>query len=1206
MSIKSIPTAHRENLEKGSPGDVDTRVFADFRQIDYPDVGAGSPTFTLAREDNLIDRGNCESATAPGILGETGSVFNVTLARSADFKHGGDYSMKVTKGAAVASTGVFLLTDSGSAGTTDMHGFVAGTVNEISASIYVPTAGGPQISEVYLYMRYYDAPTTAWVNTRKTLTGSADTWNKISETFTIASTATGAYFYFAMSADASNTEYFYVDDIIVKRHSVPGSHYLSGGYSEHLVELADTGTIQIKFKSTFAFDIGANQFLFGWYVSGTQECYITYRQVNNTFVLIWEDGGTMRLLASAPYDDGSAQRNINQWITLTLAFDPASGRTGSSLWMNKIQDDTDFGAVPDLKSTTFNKMQLRAYNGTAGAFDIAYALYIPNYVATDADVQNDFKDVLDEQIYFSLDGHSTGATRCNISKFTTGLTYSKNVANRLSGAASANRVSIDLKNIDGEFSDDQYAAFNAAGSVYNGLVSQKYITKRPKVRIENHYGGDFDNLYVGRVDPNGFARTTVHVTKMSMVSVSCADRSAELATRRVRNGTFWEDKKICEATLAGTNSLMHLITRLGTNRYVRNYAHNSGFENATIGTAWKSTTLTLSRDTSEEYFGAACAKLVYDNVAGGTQNIYQSISFDNDEKLNIGETWTWEIYLKCADAFSKVIRLKERDSGGENDETTKVYTIAGGEGYVPFEISHTITDSDSDELRFQIDTDDNVTAYADGCMLVKGNRAPKYYIDNTAETLDADDYAESSYQTHGFDTVEVDVTHPWKRVEEGIDIFTYVKGLADASASMYVGYDANGTFRFRAALETSFTDPIAIDTIDDETALSPLYTSLTLVQANKIVGRGVIIKTQTKTWLLWDAISSGMFDIKENSGYLNEAIANAATWPASATYGQFWAKYNMKEIAERTNEFIDYNITKPQWRWHVSVGLNERPIPAFGGYWSKRVVKQVPYNYKVLGITSPILSITKYSPNSTGFTQTIFDTTSKADSARILLTNSSGNEITLYNAQLWGIPTVMLCGDNGRIHDAFVDYEDIEKHGEELFEFGNEDVVTKAQLESLADYWWKYNRNLKHVYHINYPGELHWLQPGDWVRLDFGAVGEPEYIDSIAEVYDVQIDRTPQSGGRTNLVCIEVEEAWKKDSNAISRTMANSGLYNITPASNYVFIASSTGASGANVYCDGTADEVQINAVIVVLSNIGGGIVHLGPGTFKMAAAIAI
>jgi len=90
MAIESILSAHRAELRKPNRGSAIERVYFDPRQRDYPDLGGGSAVYTLAREDNLIDRGNCESATAPVIDGLTPqAVSNCTFARSSDFARSG-------------------------------------------------------------------------------------------------------------------------------------------------------------------------------------------------------------------------------------------------------------------------------------------------------------------------------------------------------------------------------------------------------------------------------------------------------------------------------------------------------------------------------------------------------------------------------------------------------------------------------------------------------------------------------------------------------------------------------------------------------------------------------------------------------------------------------------------------------------------------------------------------------------------------------------------------------------------------------------------------------------------------------------------------------------------------------------------------------------------------------------------------------------
>ena len=94
--IKSAPTVWKQDNRTGALADRDIRLYADFRQLEYPDLGTGNAQYTLAREDNLIDRGNCEEQIAPMIAGETvAPLSNATWDRSTTFAHTGDASYKI-------------------------------------------------------------------------------------------------------------------------------------------------------------------------------------------------------------------------------------------------------------------------------------------------------------------------------------------------------------------------------------------------------------------------------------------------------------------------------------------------------------------------------------------------------------------------------------------------------------------------------------------------------------------------------------------------------------------------------------------------------------------------------------------------------------------------------------------------------------------------------------------------------------------------------------------------------------------------------------------------------------------------------------------------------------------------------------------------------------------------------------------------------
>lgn len=889
--ITSIPAAWRTNLDEGGQTDRDERLHIDFRGVDYPDLGTGSAVYTLAREDNLIDRGNCESATAPMMLGETVPVTsNATWARSSDFARSGDYSYKITKTIAAGTVGYATPTDN--INTADMHGIVPGETVEVSAWVYVPTAGGPStISEAFMYVQYYDLSAAGW-QTASSAAATYDAWNKLSASVTLSTDASGFRIIFYIANGASSGEYFYVDDIKVTRHSVPGSHYLSGGYTEHLVEMPSQFSFRIKFRPTFAYDTASVQYLFGWRVSDTQEFRVNYYPTGDQFIVVWEDGGTQRSMASAQYDNGTSYRNINQWTELVGAIDLTTGTTaGSAIWLNKTQDDTSWSGIPDTPVTKFPRLQWRAYNGTAGAFDIAYAELFLNYILTDAEVQADFKTVYCERVYFDLNGHGTGRTRCLIPKgYVQAVGFEKGVANRMSGAHSANTFHALLNNNAGEFSDDQYAAFDPELAQYNGTVTQKYLQRRCRVWVEDWYDGDWDSTFYGRITPACFARQTQFPT-VSVVSMSAMDTVETFQSYRISNGGYYEDDKISDATEA--DSLFHQIAKLARPK-IYNYLSNSSFENATITNSWVASGGTWSRQ-ANPFIGTYCGRLV---PGAGTQYVYQYITFDGIKKLNVGETYTFYVWLLSSAAATGAdnwIRVQESDSGGANDSTDYLYTLAGGEGWVKCEVSHTITDSASDRLYCYVSAAAGDTVDIDEAHLVHGDRALQWRVLNDndgssgAESAEDADYAQ--YDTFGIDADYVATVHPWKRVDEGDSVWTHLKSLADASASSYVGMDECGTLKFRAVLATGYSDPVPHFVIDDSEVEPGFATNLTMAQANKIVGHGVKIVKDDYLKAMWFASATKAF-ATDSIGYIAEVVANGDTWPDPATYGVFWAQYD--------------------------------------------------------------------------------------------------------------------------------------------------------------------------------------------------------------------------------------------------------------------------------------------------------------------------
>ncbi len=626
MSIHSIPDAWKRNIRTGAIADRDLRLYCDFRQFEYPDLGTGNAQYTVGGEENLIRRGNCELGIAPMVAGETvPSLSNATWARSTDFAHTGNASYKFTKtnaaGTAANASLVNNTTD------TDMHGVVAGTSIELSEWVYIPTASGIDPSEVTLIVN--EALVGAGFGVRTSAAATLlDTWEELSVSITLDSTAGGFTARIVVASTASQNEYFYVDDVKLSTHNIPGSHYLSGGYIETLRTLPDKFTLQVRFLPKFAFDAAGNKLLFYW-SSGSLFFQFYYLGTADTFIVTWYDGGVARALQSAQYDNGTAHRNLNKWTTTTIAIDLTTGSTaGSSLWMDKTQDDTIWDGNIDAKTSVFNKMIVAAN----GEYDIAHVLMIPDIVATNAQTQNDFKDIKAEQIIWSLDGHGTGRTRVNIN--TPGnaqnplLHYDlyKGITSQNNATFGTNTFNFRLQNNSGAFSDDQNAAWEPGASVYNGTNAQNYLQQRFGVIAESWFNGDFDYVFSGRATEDGFQRQS-KMKSFSTVDCSSEDGVGDLDRSFEEFGRVFPGNMLTRQTTILDRGSCESTTPPSMIGEITNTLSNA----------------TFARDTTQVYHGRY-AYLGTKTIAAGTAatiTLADSVAGGDLHGFVAGATYTW-------------------------------------------------------------------------------------------------------------------------------------------------------------------------------------------------------------------------------------------------------------------------------------------------------------------------------------------------------------------------------------------------------------------------------------------------------------------------------------------------------------------------------------------------------------------------------------
>lgn len=685
--------------------------------------------------------------------------------------------------------------------------------------------------------------------------------------------------------------------LVTSGDNQPGSHYLSGGTPLYLNELQDSLSFEIRFKPKFVYSVATDQVLLQWYESATQYFKVYYNATADKFYVEWQDGGTARSLESQQFDDGTTYEDIDQWITLSFTADLTTGdTTGAQLWINRTSQDATWSGAID--TPTISKVELR-FN-EADNYNIAYARLFPSETVVDADVQNAFEDMYAEELYFNFDGNAVGRHRCNITRHVKSYGYSASAEND-AGSQTANRLSMTLYNLAGQFADDQYAAFDPENDIFNGLVTQKYLRQRCGVFMESWYSNDFEPLFIGYLDDSGFPRNT-RADEYSEVSIKAEDYIGQIARKFKDRPVYYENKNLCD-TADETNSLLHLVSRLATRRTFYNYCRNSNFEDLDgFGepNLWRDFDVTLTRDSTYTFCDSTYSGKIVFSADGW---VYQTAHFyDTNKEYSVfgkepyfypdaDTTWTASVWVRSDAAFTGTLRLAHaaaRGSGG----TTAAISLTGDEGWTQYIVSNTF-DTDSEYILLGIEADSG-TLYINGPTIRFGSTMYNGYVVNTnspdpGDYIDTDGIAYEDIDYVGIDGEDMDVLHPWVLIKEQSSLWEEVKSIGDASVARYLGMDKAGTLRFRSSI--SGTDPSTLETVD---APMSLATTLESEKANRIIVHGVKIEKSSYPQILWIWTASRANDSDSDEGdILAVSIGGISPtyYPATGSGEELWAKY---------------------------------------------------------------------------------------------------------------------------------------------------------------------------------------------------------------------------------------------------------------------------------------------------------------------------
>jgi len=251
---------------------------------------------------------------------------------------------------------------------------------------------------------------------------------------------------------------------------------------------------------------------------------------------------------------------------------------------------------------------------------------------------------------------------------------------------------------------------------------------------------------------------------------------------------------------------------------------------------------------------------------------------------------------------------------------------------------------------------------------------------------------------------------------------------------------------------------------------------------------------------------------------------------------------------------------------------------------------------KIVGLKEPRLVT---SPGT--FTQTKFDTTTYPDRALITITNGTGNPITCTGISIQGKCVIQF--DGGYQWD-YKDYSDIELNGESTTEVSNKFIIDAEQVESIGDYVRK-ELAPHSMYRLHIPGCHFEYEIGDtWhITLSYTISGQPseaELIDTDVEIIRTSTSKTNGGVGET-LVEVRVPSGvWSKTLSRRAR-LISAGLASwLNNRGNIITVAASDWTGQADYFCDGTDDDVQIQAAIDATASGGGGVIQLTRGIFSL------
>jgi hypothetical protein len=638
----------------------------------------------------------------------------------------------------------------------------------------------------------------------------------------------------------------------------------------YLYTLSQRFIVEGWFRPEFAYNVASDQVIFS--AQNAAEFSIIYNATTDKIDMIQSPGTTI----STPVFTSDA--NLQNWIYLRAWYDNTSKLAGFYVsWPGGTLVDTE--NVPG--AGDFIPLNTISFFPTVAA-ELSYWVIHELDEALPTGEYKTYRGA--RQIMFDFNGHTTARERLPITEYVRSFGLSKSVESQMDGGAGANSATIRLKNLGGEFSDDQTDAFDPFNGYFNG--AEKYLQNRSQVEIESTVesppipagtlymsesiymstslymqgpfvvqGSKVEPMFVGRTSAGAFSRSSPHQS-YGEVLVYAEDTVSELGETKLAKASAFDTFDLSKPSAEAT-SLFHSIARLATKKEIKNYALNSSFENATIANSWTNSGMaTFERSNTVAQFGTYSMKCIADGVG---DSVSQIITFEGSDLIDVEDVFNLSAYVYQGTASTVWMKVEELTTGNVVIGSPSAYEVGTATGYfVKAQISRVIQNSTCTRIKITFYATGACTFYVDGVMLSRGVDSLDYFVvnanDGTSGVGSADSYASATYDTIGFSADAVAITHPYVLLPVGSTPWEALRKIGDASIARYIGMTPDGAL----ALDVAYNGANA-EEIGDVEDVSSLSVSLKSEGANAVKVHGSIVVKDTAPKLLWSAEAAGIF-----------------------------------------------------------------------------------------------------------------------------------------------------------------------------------------------------------------------------------------------------------------------------------------------------------------------------------------------------------